>query len=78
MGFSTMPITVDDAKFLVMSYGDGEVVSASKEEYFNSMRWLQDVAKAEVADDSITVFFTLSNDDFIKYCCVKSEDRSQF
>jgi hypothetical protein len=76
MGFSTTPITVEDAKHLVMS--DGEVVSASKEGYFNSMRWLQDVAKAEVADDGITVFFTLLNNDFIEYCCVKSEDRSRF
>lgn len=73
MGFSTIPITVDEALKLIDS-SDGEVVSASQEKYFNNREWMQYTVKAEIADDSITIIFRLHNDDSVVYCCVKSED----
>ncbi len=77
MGFSTTPITVEEAKEIINKTGnEGEVVSAGKEEYFNDMEWLKYVAKAELKDDSLTIFFTLHNADFVEYCCVKSEEMS--
>ncbi len=76
MGFTTTPITVEQAKKLV-TYSDGEVVSASKEEYFDNLYWFLHVVKVAIKDDSITLFFTLDNEDFVEYCCVKSEDMTR-
>ncbi len=76
MGFTTMPITVDEAKKLVQAHSDGEVVSASKEGYFDDMTWMKYVVKAEIKDDSITIFFGLQNEDFVEYCLVPSEEMS--
>ena len=73
MGFTTMPITLTEATKLLIDR-DGEVVSASKEEYFDNMKWLHDVVKTEIKDDGITLFFTLHNQDFVEYCCVRSVD----
>lgn len=73
MEYNTTPITVDEALKLIDS-SDGEVVSASREEYFSNITsWSWQVAKAEIADDSITIIFRLHNDDFVVYCCVRSE-----
>ncbi len=75
MGYTTTPITVDQGRELVnCNISEGEVVSASQEKYFDSFGWMQEIAKAELKDDSITIFFTLHNEDFVEYCCVNSED----
>ncbi len=73
MGFSTTPIEVEQARLLV-SGSDGEVVSASKPEYFNNTDWMQFAASAEIKDDSITLLFRLRNSDFVEYCVVKDID----
>ena len=70
MGFITTPITIDEARKLVME-SDGEVVSASQEDYFNNRSWLQCAVKAEIRDDGITLHFELPNADFVEYCLVK-------
>jgi hypothetical protein len=77
MGFITTPITNEEARQLVKN-SEGEVVSASNEKYLYNLNknWLLLVAKAEIADDSITIFFTLINGDFVEYCCVNSDDRT--
>ncbi len=75
MGFSTMPITIEESRKLINDH-EGEVVSASKEEYFNSREWMSDIEKVEIKDDSITLFFTLVNEDFVEYCLVSSEEMS--
>ncbi len=73
MSFCTTPIEVDKARLLV-SGSDGEVVSASKAEYFGNTDWMQFTASAEIKDDSITLFFRLRNSDFVEYCIVKDID----
>ncbi len=75
MGFCTTPITIEQAKELVGG-SDGEVVSASKEVYFEGWRfplylWFYNVIKAELKDDGITLFLTLPDNDFVEYCTVK-------
>jgi hypothetical protein len=78
MGFSTTPITVEEAQMLVWgSDGEGEVTEASDKEYLKTSkqwRWLSDAVKAEIADDGITIIFTLPNAEFVRYCCVRSQD----
>ncbi len=70
MGFSTTPITVEQAKKLIAET-DGEVVSASTLKDMTDMDWFSRIAKAAIQDDGITVFLTLDNDDFVEYCTVK-------
>ncbi len=74
MGFSTTPITLEQAKELVQCHNEGEVVSATKEEYFGNFDWMALVETAEVKDDGLTIFFRLPDDGFVEYCFVKVED----
>ncbi len=70
MGYCTIPITLDEAKTLIDGTL-GEVVSASKCLYFKDMKWMKDVVKAELKDDSFTIFFKLFNEDFVEYCLIR-------
>ncbi len=76
MGFSTMPITKEEAKKLLDEH-EGEVVSASKFEYFDNTDWFDKTERFELADDSITIFFRLPDRGFVEYCLVKTEDMSK-
>ncbi len=75
MGFSTMPITEEEAKKLLDEH-EGEVVSASRLVYFDNKDWFYRTVKYELADDSITLFFRLPDDEFVEYRLVKAEDMS--
>ncbi len=77
MGFSTTPITVEQAKELLQCHNQGEVVSASKCIYFDNMQWMEDIAKAEIKDDGVTIFLTLYNEDFVEYSFVIPVDMPQ-
>lgn len=73
MGFNTTPITLEEARQLIKD-SNGEVVSASKEEYFSNTDWFSNSVMAEITDDGITLYFTQVDGDFIEYCCVKQSD----
>ena len=60
-----MPITVPEAQELIAC--GGEVLSASKMEYFGNTKWLVDAVKAEVGNDSETILFTLANGDIVEF-----------
>ncbi len=73
MGYSTTPITLDQARKLVND-SEGEVVSASHEKYFDGIELFQEAEKAEIKDDGLTIFFRLPDNGFIEYCLVRQED----
>jgi hypothetical protein len=64
MGYSTSPIDTEVAKKLAVG---GEVVSASKEEYFTGDDWKKLVGMAEIKDDNLTIFFGLAMGCFVEY-----------
>lgn len=69
MGYSTTRIETDVAKMLAVG---GEVVSASKEKYFNaSSDWKDLVGMAELKDDNRTIFFGLAIGCFVEYKLAK-------
>jgi hypothetical protein len=65
MGFSTMPITILEAKKLIKE--GGEVVEASKLEYFHGTEWLDDATSAEIKDSGGEVIITLPNASFVVF-----------
>jgi hypothetical protein len=65
MGFSTIPITVAEARRLV--FDGGEVIEASELGYFGNIKWLDDIAFAEIKDDSREIIITLKNTDFVVF-----------
>lgn len=67
MGYCTEQIDINIA--LKMTVNGGEVVSASRESYFLADDWNNEIAHCELKDDEITLFFTLSNGDFVEYKC---------
>ncbi len=74
MGFSTTPITLEEAKKLIQCHSEGEVVSATEKEYFSNFSWMFLAESAEVKDDGITLFFRLPDNGFVEYCLVLAED----
>jgi hypothetical protein len=64
MGYSTHIIDTEGAKRLAVG---GEVVSASKEKYFDSDDWKKLVVIAELKDDNKTIYFGLACGCFVEY-----------
>jgi hypothetical protein len=57
MGYCTKPILKGDALFKVAL--GGEVVSASKVEYFDDYAWTERIVDVQLKDDNKTIFFQL-------------------
>ena len=64
MGYSTRHIDTEVAKKLAVG---GEVVSASKAQYFCNDDWKKLVGMAEIKDDNKTIFFGLAMGCFVEY-----------
>ena len=77
MGYSTMQIDTIQGLKIISNPSHWEIVSASKEEYFDNTSWRQskNISHVDISDDKKidskgnileVIFFTLNNGDFVE------------